>query len=855
MPEIPSSRPIKLAPPALQGPSLELLAAYSDWRQDWTHIVSGTFSASRYSGLLFYARSAGVAAYYATDGAGGIWPLKDYDNWSTSWDQVVAGKFGPSGFTGLVLYDQGAGFGAIYDTDGQGNIVLLQDFNDWRTTWTHIVAGRFYAPFVDNEIQPSPYSGLLFYEQSTGYAEMYSSDGHGGISLLSSFDAGRTSWTHIVAGEFINSEGFENSERVALITDDLFFYEGSTGYGETYQSDGMGGIGHFDGWAEHQPPPLEPGPAGAESGLPMATLIAAGSFGGRTSNTAGVPANLIFHDRNTGRSSLRSFDTGGTNRWLPIEDFSWSHPWDLLLTGNFWMADPDDDHLFADGSWTDLLFYEQNAGYGEIYLHEPPAPTPIDPFAGYPSPRSAAAGDTIQLYISSQVGPYTITLYRQEEQLVYLAEVELLSTEPQPMPISRTAYKTGANWPACAEFTIPSDWPSGLYFARVAAQGLPAAPAGPGALPPVLSWRLPAAARTETAPYAIPVTPNVPPLDIPFVVRAGEGSRARILYAISDNTYNAYNYWGGRSLYGYGTNGAHAWVGPSATSFHAPHACRVSFLRPNAGVGADYALQWQRWEVPLLQWIHRQGIAVDVCAESDLHTKPGIVTGYRLLVLAGHSEYWSGPMRDEVEGFVRGGGNVVFFSGNTCWWQVRFEDGGDTMVCYKQAFTKEGSVIRRFDPAFVGPFPQTRNTTVNWFEPFLHRPETQMTGVRYNWAKYPPMAQFVVDEPDHWLFANTGLNQGDGFGLYDNGSATVVGEETDVLVADVSPPNFRRLAHVQVEPWDVADMGLFSPNDTEDQFAGIVFTAATMNWVLGLSQDGSWNPMDQITRNLLIRLG
>jgi hypothetical protein len=36
---------------------------------------------------------------------------------------------------------------------------------------------------------------------------------------------------------------------------------------------------------------------------------------------------------------------------------------------------------------------------------------------------------------------------------------------------------------------------------------------------------------------------------------------------------------------------------------------------------------------------------------------------------------------------------------------------------------------------------------------------------------------------------------------------------------------------------------------------GTVFTAATMNWAFGLSQDCSFNPMDQITRNVFIRLG
>jgi hypothetical protein len=222
------------------------------------------------------------------------------------------------------------------------------------------------------------------------------------------------------------------------------------------------------------------------------------------------------------------------------------------------------------------------------------------------------------------------------------------------------------------------------------------------------------------------------------------------------------------------------------------------------------------------------------------------VNGYRLLVIVGHSEYWSGDMRDQVEGFVRNGGNVAFFAGNVCWWQVRFEDGGETMVCYKQ---------KAFDPASKSP-GTLKSSTVNWKEAFLQRPETQLTGVRYGGNPKPgDKLEFVVENADHWVFANSGLKNRNTFGLYDNFSVSVVGEETDCQQTD-SPSNFRRLAFVKdASGNEIATMGLFSPVDTEAEYSGIVFTAATMNWTLGLSQDGSWNPMDEITRNVLIRLG
>jgi len=273
---------------------------------------------------------------------------------------------------------------------------------------------------------------------------------------------------------------------------------------------------------------------------------------------------------------------------------------------------------------------------------------------------------------------------------------------------------------------------------------------------------------------------------------------------------------------------------------------KVSFLRGTAGNYADYGMKWQRWELPFLKWLDRQGIAVDLCTESDLELVPGVLEGYRLLVIVGHSEYWSGPMRDRVEGFVRRGGNVVFFAGNVCWWQVRFEDGGQTMVCYKQ---------REFDPAALSPLT-LGSTAVNWREPYLHRPETLLTGVRYGGNPAPDARmEFTVEDAGHWVFANTGLSRGGTFGLYGDGTLSVVGNETDSQQDD-SPVGFHRLAFVNdADGNEIATMGLFSPIDALAEFRGTVFTAATMDWMLGLSQDGRWNAMDQITRNVLVRLG
>ena len=426
----PEPGPAILAPGPLQSPSLQVLSSYTDWRKTWTHIVAGKFTASPYSGLLFYEQSTGTAEFYATDGEGGISFLRHYDDWRRSWTLIVPGIFGNSGNTGLLLYDQAAGFGAFYDTDGHGNIVLLREFNDWRTSWTHILSGRF---------TDSPYSGLLFYEQADGYAETYATNGTGGIAIVATHPGWRSSWTHIVAGEFIDTLDWDQP-----IYDDLFFYEGSTGYCETYESDGQGGISLN----------------ASESDLPAATThIVPGSFGGDGNS------NLLFYDQATGIGTFRNFS--GMN-WVPLEDFSWPRKWDLLTRGNFWMADPE-DRLFADGAFTDLVLYDRADGYGEIDLHEPPDPTPIEQFAGYLSPGSVLPGDTIDFYVSSQVGPYTITIFRQGVNEAMVGHVEGLPNHAT----SRRRFRSGSQPTSSVPdgqspevSPVPPTWPTGLYLAR-----------------------------------------------------------------------------------------------------------------------------------------------------------------------------------------------------------------------------------------------------------------------------------------------------------------------------------------------------------------------------------------------------
>jgi len=151
---------------------------------------------------------------------------------------------------------------------------------------------------------------------------------------------------------------------------------------------------------------------------------------------------------------------------------------------------------------------------------------------------------------------------------------------------------------------------------------------------------------------------------------------------------------------------------------------------------------------------------------------------------------------------------------------------------------------------------------------------------------------YTVTNSSHWVFYGTGLADGDEFGVSrdsvnvdENIARTIIGYETDstIMVKDSDPPivtgedgtprNFVVLSRADLSDWPgseppppqlsldeqtqwlkgafgtpgSATMGLYQRN-------GTVFTAGTVNWAGGLSLDGGWTAVDQITQNLLRRL-
>jgi hypothetical protein len=224
-------------------------------------------------------------------------------------------------------------------------------------------------------------------------------------------------------------------------------------------------------------------------------------------------------------------------------------------------------------------------------------------------------------------------------------------------------------------------------------------------------------------------------------------------------------------------------------------------------------------------------------------------------------------MRDNLEHYIAAGGNVAFFSGNTCCWQVRSEDNGRTLTCWKQWYNA--------DPLYrVG---DQKLLSTLWSHHFVERPENQLTGVGFLWGGYHRShgqytdgpASFQVHRPEHWLFEGTDLKRDDRFG----GKDTIVGYECDGCEMmwrdglpfptnkDGTPETFEILATCPAR-WAPGDSYWYErfPKDREGAAVlgaytrgGTVVTTGTTDWAHGLR--GNDPVVTRITRNVLDRLG
>ncbi len=275
---------------------------------------------------------------------------------------------------------------------------------------------------------------------------------------------------------------------------------------------------------------------------------------------------------------------------------------------------------------------------------------------GFADDISVNVGQTINFKISTPATSYSIPIYRlgyyQGNGARLVATVTPSAKLPQSQPNCLTNSSVGlydcGNWAISASWTVPTTAVSGIYIAR------------------------PTRSDTGGASHII------------FIVR-NDASTSNILFQASDTTYQAYNdSTNGQNLY---TDDSCGQWEPQCRSY------KVSYNRPFTTRSFEFSDWTFNGEYPMIRWLEANGYDVSYSTNTDTERNASLILNHKVWMSNGHDEYYSAAMRTSVLAARNAGVHLAFFSGNTMFWKIRWENSTDgtntpyrTMVCYKETY-------------------------------------------------------------------------------------------------------------------------------------------------------------------------
>jgi chitodextrinase len=334
---------------------------------------------------------------------------------------------------------------------------------------------------------------------------------------------------------------------------------------------------------------------------------------------------------------------------------------------------------------------------------------------GFAADISVNAGERIAFKVNTNASAYRIDIYR----LGYygglgarkIATVRPTAPLPQMQPPcafdTETRLTDCGNWLESASWLVPVGAVSGVYIGKLVRED------GSAGVNHIL-----------------------------FVVRK-DFSQSDVLFQTSDATWQAYNRYGGYSLY-YPSSSSRAYKVSYSRPFITRECCNETFF-----FSAEY---------PMLRWLEANGYDVTYFTGVDTARRGGLLRQHRVFLSVGHDEYVSGEQRANIEA---AGIHLAFFSGNEMYWKTRWEPGLDgnpygTLVTYKETYAS----------AKIDPSPIWTGT---WRDPRFSppsdggRPENALTGTLYtvNCCQSEADQNFSIQVPEKFgkfrLWRNTSV--------------------------------------------------------------------------------------------------
>ncbi|WP_197378360.1 N,N-dimethylformamidase beta subunit family domain-containing protein [Mycolicibacterium mengxianglii] len=417
-----------------------------------------------------------------------------------------------------------------------------------------------------------------------------------------------------------------------------------------------------------------------------------------------------------------------------------------------------------------------------------------------------------------------------------------------------------AGWETDFELTIPETMCSGLYAARLSADG--------------------------AQEY------------IPFTVGPAPGKEQRIALVLPTASYMAY---GNDHLGTDGGNGEllnnilnvltppdlflneHWEYGGSLYDEHSDGSgiCYSSRLRPLlqmrpkvqcllGGFGSSKLWQFNA-DTHIVDWLHAKGFDVDIYTDEELHyTGLELLEPYAVVLTGSHPEYTSTEMWDAYDHYKNGGGRLVYLGGDGFYWRIAYHRDFPGIIELRRAETgvrawaaNPGEYYQNFDGRYGGLWLRQGRA-----------PQT-LVGVGFSCQGFD-LSSYYRRNPDSFdpavafIFDGVGDDEliGD-FGLIGGGAA---GLELDRAGAELgTPPNAFILASSErhtnayyLVPEEFLETGPAlgadeNPNARADLVffetpeGGAVFSVGSIAWAGSLPWNNYDNNVSRITENVLQR--
>lgn len=450
----------------------------------------------------------------------------------------------------------------------------------------------------------------------------------------------------------------------------------------------------------------------------------------------------------------------------------------------------------------------------------------------FASTDSVEKGEQIEFFVDTNAPRFDLYIYRNGYygglggRLVHSKTGLRGNQQPGCARAEDTGLRTCSNWTVSYTLVVPEEWVSGIYVVRIQ--------------------------RQDTGGEN----------DTLFVVRDDERD-SDILYQQSTTTFQAYNNFGGKSLYSWAS-------GQCDTVSDMPRAVKVSFNRPY-NQPKDDPNYFFRAEYPMVRWLEQQGYDVTYSTSKDTH-RSGLpdahneLLDHKAFLAVGHDEYWSQGIRDAITAARDAGVNIGLFTANTGYWRVRFEPDPLTQ--------EPDSVMVVYKTTESGPADPSGQPTGTWRDPAgANDPENALNGVMYigdNDKFYFPL-RVTAEQAKDPTFRHTGLDAMPAGSYIDIGDQ-VIGWEWDASIdngqapADMTvladSPTYGLLLNGSAGRFTEGNVGQAAAQTIRytAPSGAIVFASGTIQWSWGLGAEGinivEPDPfISQITYNVLADMG